>query len=48
MLLVGVSMNNIPLQIVVVIGVITDVGFRLTVTVNVVPIPQSSVVGVTI
>ena len=45
---VGVTLKITPLQVVLVIGVITGVGLTVTVTVNVAPAPQVSVVGVTI
>ena len=45
--LVGVTVNDTPLQLTVVIGVITAVGFRLTVKLNELPI-QLPVTGVTI
>ena len=45
--LVGVTVNDTPLQLTVVIGVITAVGFRLTVKLNEPPI-QLPVTGVTI
>ena len=44
---VGVTVNDTPLQLTVVIGVITAVGFRLTVKLNEPPI-QLPVTGVTI
>ena len=44
---VGVTLNNTPSQLIAVIAVIDDVGFTVTVTVNVAP-TQLPVVGVTI
>jgi hypothetical protein len=45
---VGVTLNIIPLQVVVVIGVIVALGLTVTVTVNVDAAPQAAVEGVTI
>ena len=45
---VGVTVNDTPLQVTVVIAVITAVGLIVTVTVKVVPIPQLTMFGVTI
>ena len=47
-LLVGVTVNDTPLQVTVVIAVITAVGFKVTVTVKLAFTPQLSVVGVTV
>ena len=44
----GLTVNNIPPQTVVVISVITAIGLTVTVTVNVGPLPQAAVLGVTI
>ena len=44
----GVTLKNTPLQLTAVIAVITAVGFKVTVTVNVEPVPQLTLVGVTI
>ena len=44
----GVTLKNTPLHVVVLIAVIDDVGFTVTVTVNVAPAPQLTVVGVTV
>ncbi len=45
---VGVTLKITPLQVVLVIGVITGVGLTVTVTVNAAPAPQLSIVGVTV
>jgi hypothetical protein len=45
---VGVALNITPLQILVDIGVMYATGFIVTVTVNADPVPQLTVVGVTI
>ena len=46
--LVGVTVNNTPLQLTPVITVTLGVGLIVTVTVNVAPAPQLTVVGVTV
>jgi hypothetical protein len=43
---IGLTVNNTPAQIVVLIGVITDVGLIVTVTVNVAFAPHKVDVGV--
>ena len=48
MLFIGVILKVTPPQVVVVIGVITAVGFKVTVKVNVEPTPQLTLVGVTV
>ncbi len=45
---VGVTLNITPLQVVVLIGLIMPTGLIVTVTVNVDPDPQLTVLGVTI
>ena len=45
---VGVTLNNTPSQLIAVIAVIDDVGFTVTVTVNVAFDPHSIDVGVTV
>ena len=45
---VGVTVNDTPLQVTLVIAVTLAVGLIVTVTVNVVPAPQLTVVGVTV
>ena len=46
--LVGVTVNMTPLQVIAVIAVMLTEGFTETVTVNVMPTPQLTVVGVTV
>ena len=46
--LVGVTVNNTPLQLTPVIAVTAAEGFTDTVTVNAAPVPQFADVGVTI
>ena len=45
---VGVTVNNTPLQLTVLIAVITAVGLSVTVKVKLLPIPQLTIFGVTI
>ena len=47
-ILVGVTVNVTPLQVIVLIAVIAGVGLMVTVTVNAAPIPQLGTLGKTV